>query len=168
MIKCGSKGICILGPHSSLIYAQFLVHSSPSTNSMFILKSNGNLKFLLHLQCFFTTENEYMNEEFTAGKLVHGTRYIVCVHADRKLILHESWTEELVVVSICSDGVVIDLTSPMAGAVWISHSPTVRYQGFITRSIYGYLVTGTVTSIKQPPVLRGHLFLSRYRKFHMN
>jgi len=27
-----------------------------------------------------------MNEEFTAGELVHGTRYIICVHADRKLI----------------------------------------------------------------------------------
>ncbi|CAC5414424.1 unnamed protein product [Mytilus coruscus] len=79
-----------------------------------------------------TTENEFMNEVFSAGDLVHGTRYIVCVHADYKEIDRGTWTEVLPAVSTCSDGVVVDLTSPTAGAVWISHSPSVRYQSSIT------------------------------------
>ncbi|XP_063399976.1 uncharacterized protein LOC134684607 [Mytilus trossulus] len=79
-----------------------------------------------------TTEHEYMNEVFSAGELVHGTRYIVCVHADYKVIDRDTWVEELAAVSTCSDGVVVDLTPPTAGAVWISHSPSVRYQSSIT------------------------------------
>lgn len=76
----------------------------------------------------FISGNEYMNEIFTADELKHGTRYIVCVHADLKVIDRGTWMEELPAVSTCSDGVVVDLTPPMAGKVWISHSPDIRYQ----------------------------------------
>lgn len=60
-----------------------------------------------------------MNAKFDSGVLEHGKRYMICIHADKDLLKHELWEEELPAVSSCSDGVVVDLTKPTAGNVWI-------------------------------------------------
>lgn len=72
-----------------------------------------------------------MNEEFKSGDLIHGTRYTVCVHADRKLIEHETWIEELVATNACSDGIVVDLSPPIKGRLWIGTNPGIDYQVFV-------------------------------------
>ena len=69
-----------------------------------------------------------MNEEFKTNELIHGTRYTVCVHADRKLIEHETWIEELVAINACSDGIIVDLTPPTKGRLWIGTNPGISYQ----------------------------------------
>ena len=71
-----------------------------------------------------------MNELFEHNELIHGTRYTVCLHADRKLIQHETWIEDLPATSSCSDGVVVDFTPPTEGRLWIGHNPGTLYQVF--------------------------------------
>jgi hypothetical protein len=76
-----------------------------------------------------STDSEFMNEIFEGSdQLIHGTRYTVCVHADYTTMLHETWTEELQEISACSDGIVIDLTPPTAGIVWIGSNRGTLYQ----------------------------------------
>ena len=60
--------------------------------------------------------------------MLHGTRYTVCVHADRTYITHETWIEELLETNACSDGIVVDLTPPVSGRLWIGHNPSTLYQ----------------------------------------
>jgi hypothetical protein len=55
-------------------------------------------------------------------------RYTVCVHADRKLIERETWIEELVAINACSDGIIVDLTPPTKGRLWIGTNPGISYQ----------------------------------------
>ena len=70
-----------------------------------------------------------MNEIFESSNvLVHGTRYTVCVHADLTVIQHETWIETLDPVSSCSDGIVVDLTPPTAGQLWIGSNSGIVYQ----------------------------------------
>ena len=69
-----------------------------------------------------------MNALFINGELVHGQRYIVCIHANATTIQYEDWTLNLEAISTCSDGVTVDLTPPTAGRVWIGTNPTVIYQ----------------------------------------
>ena len=72
-----------------------------------------------------------MNAIFTNNELVHGQRYIVCIHADPTEIKYEEWTLYLDEISSCSNGVTVDLTPPRAGRVWIGHNPKINYQVYL-------------------------------------
>ena len=69
-----------------------------------------------------------MNEKFEHNELIHGTRYTVCVHADRALIQNEKWLQDLPEINACSDGIIVDLTPPKAGSLWVGHNPGQFYQ----------------------------------------
>ncbi|KAK3101031.1 hypothetical protein FSP39_000383, partial [Pinctada imbricata] len=79
------------------------------------------------IACTFT-DKEYHNFKFEKGILKHGERYIVCLHGNRTEIPHEKWTQILPDLNTCSDGVVVDLTPPVAGDVWITNIPGTKYQ----------------------------------------
>ncbi|KAK3101903.1 hypothetical protein FSP39_007221, partial [Pinctada imbricata] len=72
--------------------------------------------------------NEFYNFKFDKGTLTHGERYLVCLHGDRTEIQHEKWLQILPDLNTCSDGVVVDLTPPTAGDVWITNIPGTQYQ----------------------------------------
>ncbi|XP_076117799.1 uncharacterized protein LOC143085385 [Mytilus galloprovincialis] len=74
------------------------------------------------------TINGFMNELFSNNELVHGTRYTVCVHANPIQITRETWIEYLEEINSCSDGIVVDLTPPVAGRLWIGLNPGIVYQ----------------------------------------
>ncbi|XP_052707847.1 uncharacterized protein LOC128183063 isoform X2 [Crassostrea angulata] len=74
-----------------------------------------------------TTEHEFINVKFKEGELQHGHRYIVCIHTEYTEIQHEKWTQVLPEINSCSDGIVVDLTPPTAGNVWIGTQGQ-RYQ----------------------------------------
>ncbi|CAG2247188.1 unnamed protein product [Mytilus edulis] len=74
------------------------------------------------------TANGFMNVEFTKNELLHGTRYTVCVHADATKIQHETWIEDLSEINECSDGIIVDLTPPEAGRLWIGTNLGQIYQ----------------------------------------
>lgn len=76
---------------------------------------------------FIITEHEFINIKFKEGELEHGQRYIVCIHAEYTEIQHEKWTQILPEINTCSDGIVVDLTPPTAGKVWIG-TQSQRYQ----------------------------------------
>ncbi|XP_052067298.1 uncharacterized protein LOC127706680 [Mytilus californianus] len=76
----------------------------------------------------FIIDREFMNEEFTHNELVHGTRYTVCIHADQTALVNEEWIQQLPAVSACSDGIIVDLTPPTAGRLWIGHNLNTVYQ----------------------------------------
>ncbi|XP_071123173.1 uncharacterized protein [Mytilus edulis] len=78
------------------------------------------------------TNSEFMNVEFDDGELIHGTRYTVCVYANPTVIEYEMWTDILPEVNSCSDGIIVDLTPPVEGRVWIGNIPTVTYQTVTT------------------------------------
>ena len=71
-------------------------------------------------------DREYVNVH--GLRLEHGRRYLVCVHADNTTLEYERWTQTLPAVSACSDGVVVDLTPPSPGAVWIGQEQPHPYQ----------------------------------------
>ena len=60
--------------------------------------------------------------------LHHGKRYRVCLHVNATNINHEEWTQELPEISACSDGVVVDITPPLSGQVWIGWQEHTQYQ----------------------------------------
>ncbi|XP_071964161.1 uncharacterized protein [Antedon mediterranea] len=68
------------------------------------------------LQCG-QTDDEYINVDEL--NLKHGSKYFICIHAEKTMKYHEKWTEVLPELSSCSDGVVIDLTPPTPGDVWL-------------------------------------------------
>ena len=71
---------------------------------------------------------EFVNVEFTNNELDHGNRYSVCIHAPETQIQRETWIETIAEINSCSDGIVVDLTPPVAGRLWIGHSPGIQYQ----------------------------------------
>lgn len=71
---------------------------------------------------------EFVNIAFDDGILKHGHRYIICLHADNTTYNYEKWTETLEEINACSDGVVVDLTPPNEGTVWIGNIPEIKYQ----------------------------------------
>ncbi|KAL5006990.1 hypothetical protein ScPMuIL_015796 [Solemya velum] len=71
---------------------------------------------------------EYVNARFEDGILQQGKRYMICVHADETSLEYEKWTEVLPEISSCSDGVVIDLTDPTPGTVWIGVEKNFQFQ----------------------------------------
>lgn len=95
---------------------------------------------------FIITEHEFINIKFKEGELEHGQRYIVCIHAEYTEIQHEKWTQILPEINTCSDGIVVDLTPPTAGKVWIG-TQSQRYQVmkflfffFVINHFYTYFV----------------------------
>jgi len=79
---------------------------------------------------------EFMNYFFADGVLGHGQRYVVCVYANSTTIKHETWLEVLTEVSECSDGVVVDLTPPQAGQLWIGNIQDMTYQVYCKQASY--------------------------------
>ncbi|CAC5401969.1 unnamed protein product [Mytilus coruscus] len=75
------------------------------------------------------TDEQYINVILNkTNSLQHGHRYIVCIHANKSEIKYEKWTETLEEVNDCSDGVIVDLTPPSPGQVWIGNKPNSNYQ----------------------------------------
>ncbi|KAK3100189.1 hypothetical protein FSP39_015958 [Pinctada imbricata] len=75
-----------------------------------------------------TTNQEFYNFKFDDGILENGERYLVCLHADRTEIQHEKWLQILPEINACSDGVIVDLSPPIGGDVWITNIPGTEYQ----------------------------------------
>ncbi|XP_076468275.1 uncharacterized protein LOC143299060 [Babylonia areolata] len=77
----------------------------------------------LHIACGSVTKQKYVNVHFgpdhSRPLLENGRHYYVCIHAEAETITYEKWTEQLPDVSVCSDGVTVDLTSPQPGTVWV-------------------------------------------------
>ncbi|XP_061176006.1 uncharacterized protein LOC133184957 [Saccostrea echinata] len=65
------------------------------------------------------TDREFINVKFREGELEHGQRYIVCIHTDHTEVHHEQSSRVLPEINACSDGVVVDLTPPSVGNIWI-------------------------------------------------
>lgn len=76
---------------------------------------------------FLISGHEFINVKFKEGELEHGQRYVFCIHAEYTEIQHEKWTQILPEINTCSDGIVVDLTPPTAGNVWIGTQGQ-RYQ----------------------------------------
>lgn len=83
--------------------------------------------------------------KFKEGELHHGQRYIVCIHTEYTEIQHEKWTQVLPEINTCSDGIVVDLTPPTAGNVWIG----TRGQRYQVYKIFVLHITCTFTLGKQ-------------------
>ncbi|XP_072034094.1 uncharacterized protein [Amphiura filiformis] len=77
------------------------------------------------IKCGHTDLNFVNVQELT---LQHGQRYRVCLHANATNITHDEWTEIIPKVSACSDGVIVDITPPVAGQVWIGWREHSQYQ----------------------------------------
>ncbi|XP_061181031.1 uncharacterized protein LOC133189645 [Saccostrea echinata] len=80
------------------------------------------------IKCSTVDGREFVNFKFNPGELVHGQRYIICIHTVYTEIKFEEWTQVLPELNTCSDGVVVDLTPPTPGKVWIGNIPGMRYQ----------------------------------------
>ncbi|XP_076085244.1 uncharacterized protein LOC143056054 isoform X2 [Mytilus galloprovincialis] len=81
------------------------------------------------------TENAFINVLFNDDNpLAHGKRYTMCIHAPSKPIHHEKWTELLEEINVCSDGITVDLTSPITGKVWIGPVTEIQYKFQTTTS----------------------------------
>ncbi|XP_041351012.1 uncharacterized protein LOC121369995 [Gigantopelta aegis] len=77
------------------------------------------------------TDKEYINIPFEEN-LEHGKRYYICIYANEKTVKHEKWTELLPEVKECSDGVVVDLTKPTGGRVWVNRLRHKQYQASLS------------------------------------
>lgn len=87
-----------------------------------------NTKKINNLIFFSILDREFINVEFNDKSLTHGHRYIICIHADNVTYDYEKWTEFLDEMNACSDGVVVDLTPPKEGKVWIGNNRGIKYQ----------------------------------------
>lgn len=84
------------------------------------------------------SEHEFINAKFNDGDLEHGRRYVVCIHTEYTEISHEKWTEVLPEINICSDGIVVDLTPPSPGKVWIGKQGQ-QYQVLMRKKVVYWL-----------------------------
>lgn len=83
---------------------------------------------VVHSKCG-TTTNEFVNVIFNENEyLVHGKTYMICIHADEENVTNELWTNLLPELSVCSDGVVVDLTNPTVADVWLGNVKNTKYQ----------------------------------------
>ncbi|XP_061189002.1 uncharacterized protein LOC133197151 [Saccostrea echinata] len=83
---------------------------------------------VVHSKCG-TTTHEYVNVVFGENEyLVHGKTYMICIHADEENVTNELWTNLLPELSVCTDGVIVDLTSPTVADVWLGNVQTTKYQ----------------------------------------
>ena len=53
--------------------------------------------------------------------LEEGSRYHICIYANATSLVHEKWIEELLEISVCSNGVTVDTDNPIGGLVWIGN-----------------------------------------------
>ncbi|XP_060572684.1 uncharacterized protein LOC132730723, partial [Ruditapes philippinarum] len=74
------------------------------------------------------TELGYVNVNFGDGTLVHGYRYIICIHANKTTLHHEFWDQILDELNECSNGVTVDLTPPIPADIWIGNDKEHLYQ----------------------------------------
>ncbi|KAK7500517.1 hypothetical protein BaRGS_00008092 [Batillaria attramentaria] len=79
---------------------------------------------------------KYINVNFGPSSsrplLENGRHYYVCISADAETVTFEKWTDDLPAVSACSDGVTVDLTSPVAGSVEVEGLRNGVYQTSLT------------------------------------
>lgn len=73
-------------------------------------------------------DKEFINIHFNPGELDHGTRYIICIHANKTELQHEFWSQELEEINECSNGVTVDLTPPVEADVWIGNEKNYLFQ----------------------------------------
>lgn len=59
---------------------------------------------------------------------MHGKTYTICIHADEENVTNELWTNLLPELSVCTDGVVVDLTNPTVADVWLGNVKNTKYQ----------------------------------------
>ena len=71
---------------------------------------------------------EFVNFKFEPGELVHGEKYTICIHTEYTEIQFEMWKQILPELNTCSDGIVVDLTPPTPGKVWIGNVQGTSYQ----------------------------------------
>ena len=76
--------------------------------------------------CVFLSDLNFVNVHDLI--LQHGTRYKVCIHANVTNSTYEKWTQIISEVSACSDGIVVDITPPSPGRVWIGWHDHIHYQ----------------------------------------
>ena len=69
-----------------------------------------------------------MNAMFEENIIQHGHRYVVCIHANATVNVFEKWTQELPEISVCSNGITVDLTPPTPNDVWIGNQYGQKYQ----------------------------------------
>lgn len=68
---------------------------------------------------------------------------MVCIHTVYTEIKHEMWTQVLPELNICSDGIMVDLTPPTPGQVWIGNVQGTKFQvSFLVSLISQAQVTG--------------------------
>ena len=65
-------------------------------------------------------QNNYINVRNLS--LIDGNRYFICVFANETAVEYEKFSQDLAAVSVCSNGVVVDLEAPQKGSVWIGYS----------------------------------------------
>lgn len=53
---------------------------------------------------------------------------MICIHADEENVTNELWTNLLPELSVCTDGIIVDLTSPTTDAVWLGIVQNTKYQ----------------------------------------
>nr|XP_034314147.1 uncharacterized protein LOC105348718 isoform X1 [Crassostrea gigas] len=80
------------------------------------------------IKCTTVEGQEFVNFKFEPGELIHGQKYTICIHTEYTEIKFEEWTQVLPELNTCTDGVVVDLTSPTPGKVWISNVEGIGYQ----------------------------------------
>ena len=67
---------------------------------------------------------------FDDDVITHGRRYVVCIHANATTNIFEKWIQELTDISVCSNGITVDLTPPTPNACWIGNENHQHYQVF--------------------------------------
>ena len=71
----------------------------------------------LHCTCLIFFQNNYVNVH--SLHLESGSRYYICVLANKTKLVFEKFTQYLDTVSECSNGITVDHTAPQAGEVWV-------------------------------------------------
>ncbi|XP_078334035.1 uncharacterized protein LOC111124258 [Crassostrea virginica] len=80
------------------------------------------------INCTRVEGKEFVNFKFEPGELVHGEKYTICIHTEYTEIQFEMWKQILPELNTCSDGIVVDLTPPTPGKVWIGNVQGTSYQ----------------------------------------
>ena len=78
------------------------------------------------MQCI--SEHEYINAYFDDVPLLHGNRYMTCIHANKSILHNEFWEQNLEEISACSDGITVDLSPPVSADVWIGNNKDHLFQ----------------------------------------
>ena len=82
---------------------------------------------MLSVLCSVVGQDNFVNVHGLS--LNEGQRYHICILANATDLQFEKFTQHLEQNSECSNGIVVDITPPIAGQVWIgSHQKHWRFQ----------------------------------------